>query len=128
MFKISIYFYQKYKVSPIFVIYFRSFAKRHSLRLHQIYPFLEMFFLIKSKALSPSKAKVFSIKSIMSQKTQTNVAALSTSKSQFGVLYENQFVLSEDGRHLIGVDASDLTRILVEDLTTGSSFCFGKHT
>ena len=40
---------------------------------------------------------------------------------------ENQFVVSENGRHLIGADGTDSTRVCVEDTTTGSKFSFGKH-
>ena len=55
------------------------------------------------------------------------VSSFYTSSSQFGAFYENNFVLSEDGRHLIGVDGTDCTRLLVEDLETGAGFHFGKH-
>ena len=50
-----------------------------------------------------------------------------TSKSQFGVRYENNFVFTDDGRHLIGVDGTDSTRVCVEDIRTGSRFGFGNH-
>ena len=49
------------------------------------------------------------------------------SKSQFGVWFEKSFVLSDDCNHVIAPDPSDLRRILVEDLTRGSSFCFGAN-
>ena len=51
-----------------------------------------------------------------------------TSSSQFGVFFENNFVFTDDGKHLIGVDAGDSTRVRVEDITTFSSFSFGKQS
>ena len=49
------------------------------------------------------------------------------SKSQFAALHENCFLLSDDGRHLIAPDASQTSRILVEDLRTGSWFRLGEN-
>lgn len=49
------------------------------------------------------------------------------SKGQFGVVLENSFVLSDDGRYVIALDASDTKRILVEDLASGSTFGFGEN-
>ena len=63
----------------------------------------------------------------MRQKANATVSPDKESKCQFGVLYENSFVLSDDGRHVIGPDASDARRILVEDLSTGASFGFGEN-
>ena len=84
-------------------------------------------FLIKSQAGTPSKAKAFAIQKIMRQKANATVSPDRESKSQFGVILENNFVLSDDGRHVIGPDASDMRRILVEDLSTGASFRFGEN-
>lgn len=83
--------------------------------------------MTKSNASSPSEAKTFSIKSIMQKKTDQNVRALHTSTAKFGVSYENGFVFSEDGNHVIAPDATDMRRLRVENLTTNSSFCFGMH-
>ena len=63
----------------------------------------------------------------MRQKANATVSPDRESKCLFGVLYENNFVLSDDGRHVIGPDASDTRRILVEDLSTGASFGFGEN-
>lgn len=77
--------------------------------------------------MSPSKAKAFAINKIMRQATNTTVSPKRQSKSQFGVQFQNSFALSDDGDYVIGLDASDLRQILVEDLTTGSCFCFGEN-
>ena len=62
----------------------------------------------------------------MQQKRNTSVSSDRKSKNYFGVTYESNFVLSDDGHYLIAPDAGDLRRILVEDLRNGSSFCFGE--
>ena len=89
--------------------------------------FLRTQFLTKSEAYSPSKAKAFAIHQIMRQKENATVSPDRESKCHFGFLYENSFVLSDDGRHVIGPDASDRRRILMEDLSTGASFRFGEN-
>ena len=63
----------------------------------------------------------------MTQTSSQVVSPFYTPSSQFGVQFENNFVFTDDGRHLIGVDAGDSTRLRVEDITTGSSLGFGKH-
>lgn len=78
-------------------------------------------------ASSPSTAKAFKIKSIMEHGPDKIICPFSTSSSPFGVFYENNFALSDDGRYLIGVDGKNLKQLLVEDLHEGSSFRFGDH-
>ena len=63
----------------------------------------------------------------MRQKANATVPPDRESKCQFGVSYENNFVLSDDGKYVIGPDASDVRRILVEDLSTGASFGIGEN-
>ena len=61
----------------------------------------------------------------MRQASNKTVSPDRETKSLFGVQYETSFVLSDDGRHVIAPDASDGSRILVEDLSSGSCFGFG---
>ena len=49
------------------------------------------------------------------------------SKNHFGVEFPNNFVLSHDGHHVIAPDATDTSRILVEDLRNGLSVRFGEN-
>ena len=64
----------------------------------------------------------------MTQTSSQMVSPFYTSSSQFGVYYENNFVFTDDGKHLIGPDAGDCTRVRVEDITTGSSFSLGNYS
>ena len=43
----------------------------------------------------------------MNHNQETSVKPIKTSSSEFGVNYENQFVVLEDAKHIIGIDASD---------------------
>ena len=81
--------------------------------------------MTKSTAFSPSKAKAFALDKIMRQASNTTVSPDRETKSLFGVQYETSFAFSDDGRHVIAPDASDGSRILVEDLSSGSGFGFG---
>ena len=63
----------------------------------------------------------------MQQISSQVVSPFYTSSSQFGVCFENNFVFTDDGRHLIGVDGTNYNCVRVEDITTGSSFSFGYH-
>ena len=63
----------------------------------------------------------------MRQNSNTTVSLDRESKCLFGVEYQNNFILSDDGRYVIGPDAGDGRRILVEDLSTGSWFGFGEN-
>ena len=83
--------------------------------------------LTKRKAKSASKAKAFKIDKIIQKQSYGPVYADRESKSHFGVEFENNFLLSDDGHYLIAPDASDGRRILVEDLRKGSWFRFGEN-
>ena len=63
----------------------------------------------------------------MEQSSGQTVSPFYTSSGEFRVEYENSFVFSDEGKHLIGVDAGKSTQVRVEDITTGSGFSFGKH-
>ena len=64
----------------------------------------------------------------MQQTSNKKVSPFYSSITRFGVELENNFVFSTDAKHLIGVDGTDSTRIIVEDISTGSSFSFGRHS
>ena len=95
---------------------------------YKIYTPNNILSIKKRKAKRSSNVKAFTVDSIMEQSNFSTVSPVHVSSCRFGVQYENQFVFSDDGKHVIGVDASVSTRLLVEDLTTGSSFQFGKHS
>ena len=63
----------------------------------------------------------------MQQKANATVPPDRESKCLFGSSYENSFILSDNSHYVIAPDASDLRRILVEDLSTGASFGFGEN-
>ena len=62
----------------------------------------------------------------------TNIQPLNTSSSKLGVMFENQFVVLDDAKHVIGVDASDGNYLILENVENRkadkfrrSDFCFG---
>ena len=54
----------------------------------------------------------------------TSVEPINTSLSKFGVNYENQFVVLDDGKHVIGVDGSDGSKMILENVENGSNVKF----
>lgn len=63
----------------------------------------------------------------MQHKSKSWVSAERESQGRFGVGFENNFVLSEDGHLLVAPDAMDARRLLVEDLRRASGFGFGEN-
>ena len=63
----------------------------------------------------------------MGQEKNATVSRDRETQGKFGVMYENSLVLSGDGEHLIAPEGRDMSRILVENLTSGASFQFGEN-
>ena len=61
----------------------------------------------------------------MNHNEDTPIEPIYTSTSEFGVMYENQFVVLDDGKHVIGVDASDGGKLIFENIETGKADKFG---
>ena len=76
-------------------------------------------------AKNPSKVKTFNIESIMEHIQETSINPINTSSSIFGVMYENQFAVLDDGKHVIGVDASDGRNLIIENVENGKADKFG---
>ena len=55
------------------------------------------------------------------QNQETSMAPIKSSSSRFLVEYENQFVLLDDAKHVIGVDASDGSKIILENIENGKA-------
>ena len=75
----------------------------------------------KRVASNPSQVKTFSIDSIMRHNQETSIEPINTSSSKFGVFYENQFVVLDDAKHVIGVDARDGRSLIIENLKNGKA-------
>ena len=52
----------------------------------------------------------------MNHNQQTRINSINFSSCKFGVKYQNQFVVLYDAKHFIGVDASDLTKLIFENI------------
>ena len=59
----------------------------------------------------------------MNQKTI--IEPINTSLSRFGVQYENQFNVLDDAKHVIGIDASDPSKLIIENIETRKADKFG---
>ena len=60
----------------------------------------------------------------MQHNQETSINPINTSSSKIGVEYENNFIVLDDGKHVIGVDASDANILILENVETGSSVKF----
>ena len=61
----------------------------------------------------------------MNHNQQKSIHPINTSLSKFGVEYENQFVVLDDAKHVIGVDPSDGSKLIMENLENGKAVKFG---
>ena len=61
----------------------------------------------------------------MNHNQQKSIHPLNTSSCKFGVEYENQFVMLDDVKHVIGVDPSDGSKLIMENLENGKVVKFG---
>ena len=58
-------------------------------------------------ASNPSQVKLFSIDSIMEHNQISPVKPIKSSTSELAVMYENNFVVLDDAKHVIGVNGRD---------------------
>ena len=61
----------------------------------------------------------------MEHDQKTPVEPIKSSSSKFGVMYENQFVVLDDAKHVIGVDPGDTTNLILKNVENGSKVKFG---
>ena len=52
----------------------------------------------------------------MNHNQDTPVEQIKSSSSKFGVKYDNQFVVLDDAKHVIGVDAGDRSNLIFENI------------
>ena len=60
----------------------------------------------------------------MEHNEDTSIKPIFTSFNKFGVEYESQFVVLDDGKHVIGVDGRDLSKLIIENVEDGSTVEF----
>ena len=60
----------------------------------------------------------------MEHNQETSIEPIFSSSSEFGVEYENQFVVLDDAKHVMGVDANDRKNLIFENLEDGSKNIF----
>ena len=97
----------------------------YSLILFNLHILNHPFSLSKRFAQNPSQIKTFSIDSIMEHNQDTPIEPIYTSSSKFGVEFENQFVVLDDAKHIIGIDASDPKNLILEDVENEKGDKFG---
>ena len=61
----------------------------------------------------------------MQHNQQTPVEPIKSSSSEFVILYQNHFVVLDDAKHIIGADADDLSKMILENVDNGSKVEFG---
>ena len=61
----------------------------------------------------------------MNHNQEKGIHPINTSSCKFGVEYENQFVVLDDVKHVIGVDPSDGSKLIMENLENGKAVKFG---
>ena len=61
----------------------------------------------------------------MNHNQETAVVPLKSSSNRFGVDYENNFVVMDDAKHVIGLDARDAKNLILENVESGKADKFG---
>ena len=61
----------------------------------------------------------------MNHNQSTPIEPINASSSKFAVMFENHFVVLDDGKHVIGGDGSDLRNLIIENIETGKADKFG---
>ena len=57
----------------------------------------------------------------MEHNQKTSIKPINASSSEFGQEKEKNFVVLEDGKHVIGLDANDPSKLILENLKTGKA-------
>ena len=60
----------------------------------------------------------------MNHNKKTPLDPINTSSSEFGVMYENKFIVLDDAKHVIGVDPKDGNNLIIENVETGKADTF----
>ena len=60
----------------------------------------------------------------MNQNQKTSIEPINVSSSEFGVEFENQFVVLDDAKHVIGVNGNNESNLILENLENGSTVEF----
>ena len=60
----------------------------------------------------------------MNQNQKTSIEPINVSSSEFGVEFENQFVVLDDAKHVIGVNGNNGNNLILENLENGSTVEF----
>ena len=68
---------------------------------------------------------MFSIKSIMEHNQETNIEPINASFIKFGIQFDDQFVVLDDAKHVIGVDANDARNLILENVENKKTDKFG---
>lgn len=68
----------------------------------------------------------FSIDSIMEHDQKTSIQPINSSLSEFGVEYEKNFVVLNDGKHIIGIHPSDGMKLIFESVEKRKAVMFGR--
>ena len=58
----------------------------------------------------------------MNHNKKTSIESIYTSSSKIGAKYENHFVVLDDAKHVIGVDASDGRNLIFENVQNGKAY------
>ena len=61
----------------------------------------------------------------MEHTQETSIKSSKSSSSKFGVEFQNQFVVLDDAKHVIGVDPSDGSKLILENIEQGRADKFG---
>ena len=61
----------------------------------------------------------------MEHNQETSIQPMNASLNQFGVMYENNFVVLDDAKHVIGVHPSNGNYLILENIENGSTVEFG---
>ena len=57
----------------------------------------------------------------MNTNQKTPLEPINASSSEFGVKYENQFIVLDDAKHVIGVDPKDARNLILENIENGKA-------
>ena len=91
-----------------------------------LFLYFHNYSLFKSKSYpkNPSSVRSFSIESIMNHNQATAIKPIKSSSTEFGVMFENNFVVLDDAKHFIGIYSNDAKKLILENVENGSTVKF----